>query len=287
VAAVVLRPVEQADLPKAKPFLKWAGGKRQLLPHLLEAVSRAGSFRTYYEPFLGGGALFFELQRTGILKGQAVLSDINEKLVETYIQVRNDVAGVTTLLAQHAKRHCYSYYYEVRKSVPKSPTERAARLIYLNRVCYNGLFRENSRGEFNVPMGRYKNPKINDEQNLVACSAALATVTLRARSFEQIVESARSGDLVYFDPPYHPLSKTSSFTTYSCNGFTEESQRLLAAVFSKLASRKVKVLLSNSETPLIRGLYGNYHQLAIPARRNVNSRSDRRGKINELLIRNF
>jgi DNA adenine methylase len=270
-----------------RPFLKWAGGKGQLLQHLLECVERADTFRRYHEPFVGGGALFFELSRTGRLPKQAFLSDTNGPLIETYLAVRDCVEDVIKLLKEHKARHGEEYFYEVRARVPDTLPERAARIIYLNRTCFNGLYRENSKGEFNVPFGRYVDPPICDEENLRAASIALGKAQIEQQPFETVLDRAKPGDFIYFDPPYHPASRTSYFTSYDRNGFGEDDQRRLAFVFNELADRGVKVLLSNSMTPLVRSLYEGFTIDEVYANRAVNSRGDRRGKISEALVRNF
>lgn len=276
-----------------RPFLKWVGGKRQLLPELLARVERAGAFGRYHEPFVGGGALFFELHRLGLLKKHAFLSDYNPRLIETYEGVRDHVDEVIALLERHKKRHSEDHFYRVRalgeapEKAGKTVSERAARIIYLNRTCYNGLYRENSKGQFNTPLGRYKNPRICDEVNLRAVSKALKKAKIEHRHFESVVEQAKPGDLVYFDPPYHPVSKTASFTAYDQGGFGEDSQRLLALVYERLHEKGVNVILSNSMTDLIRDLYRAYTVDEVYAARAINSRADRRGKVSEALVRNF
>ncbi len=279
--------------PLPRPFLKWVGGKRQLLPELLARVESVGAFGRYHEPFVGGGALFFELYRLGKLKRQAWLSDYNPRLIETYEGVRDHVDDVIALLKRHKARHSEEHFYKVRAlgegpgKTGKTLTQRAARIIYLNKTCYNGLYRENSQGEFNSPFGRYKNPQICDEENLHAVSKALKKAKIETRHFETVVERAKPGDLVYFDPPYHPVSKTASFTSYDRGGFGEDSQRLLARVYGLLHEKGVKVLLSNSMTDLVLELYGAYSIGEVSATRSVNSRADRRGKVSEALVRNF
>ncbi|MCX5769324.1 MAG: DNA adenine methylase [Candidatus Hydrogenedentes bacterium] len=270
-----------------RPFLKWAGGKTGLLAELLERVEAAQPFSSYFEPFIGGGALFFELARLGRLPGCAVLSDANVNLVSAYLGVRDHVDAVIRALLRHKSLHSRDHYYAVRDAAPRSLPARAARVIYLNRTCFNGLYRENSRGRFNVPMGRYKNPRICDESNLRACSKALQPAQLAVKPFQHVLDAGRTGDFVYFDPPYHPLSKTSSFTSYDRAGFGEKDQRLLADVFAQLSARGVKCLLSNSMTDLVRHLYADFTIEEVYAPRHVNSRPDRRGKIPEALIRNF
>ena len=273
------------ELPR--PFLKWVGGKRQLMPELIKRIDMAGDFGRYHEPFVGGGALFFELFRMKRLRKQAWLSDNNERLIETYLGVRDDVEVLIKLLTKHKAKHSEDYYYKVRAKVPKPPTDRAARIVYLNKTCYNGLFRENRKGEFNTPFGRYKNPTICDEDNLRAASKALQKAKVENRHFDTVVKKAKPGDLVYFDPPYHPVSSTASFTAYDRGGFNEDSQRLLADKFRELNAKGVKVLLSNSMTEFIRDLYKGFTIETVRANRAVNSRADRRGKVNEALIRNF
>ncbi len=270
-----------------RPFLKWAGGKGQLLGELLARVAAAGEFGRYHEPFVGGGALFFGLVGSLSLKRKACLSDNNRNLVDCYLGLQRNVEGVIELLKAHKARHGEEYFYEVRSAAPVTLEERAARIIYLNRTCYNGLYRENSRGGFNVPFGRYKNPTICDAENLRLCAKALKRATVEKRPFETVLDRAKAGDFVYFDPPYVPLSATSNFTSYDKGGFGEDSQRRLADVFAKLTQRGVKVLLSNSETRLVRELYRDFTIETVYATRLVNSRADRRGKIAEVLARNF
>jgi len=275
-------------LATPRPFLKWVGGKGQLLPKLLERVDAASPFGRYHEPFVGGGALFFEMQRSDRLpRAKAYLSDNNDRLIETYAGVQSEVDRLITLLEKHRDRHSEEYFYEVRAKVPRDPLARAARIIFLNKTCYNGLYRENRKGQFNAPFGRYKNPAICDADNLRAVAGALKHAKLECRHFDTVGEHVKRGDLVYFDPPYHPVSKTASFTGYDKGGFGEDSQRLLAKDFADLSARGVMVLLSNSMTDLVRELYRDFTIEEVFARRNVNSRADRRGPVPEALIRNF
>ncbi|MCH7958636.1 MAG: DNA adenine methylase [Candidatus Hydrogenedentes bacterium] len=273
-----------------RPFLKWVGGKRQLLAEILPRIEAAGSFERYHEPFIGGGAVFFGLMRMTRLRKKPWLSDTNPRLIETYSSVREEVEGLIRRLKRHASRHSKEYFYETRAKEPKNELTRSAQLIYLNKTCFNGLYRENKRGKFNVPFGRYTNPAICDEENLRAVSKVLQQVKLENMSFEKILDRARPGDLVYFDPPYHPLSSTASFTAYAKNGFGEDGQHKLASVFSELDRKSVKVLLSNSDTPFIQTLYKprrGFRLTRIMASRQVNSRADRRGKVSEILVQNF
>ncbi|MGB7416719.1 MAG: DNA adenine methylase, partial [Thermosynechococcaceae cyanobacterium] len=232
----------------ARPFLKWAGGKKQLLPELLPRIPQ--TFDRYFEPFIGGGALFFALQPE-----QAILSDINPDLINVYQVIQSDVESLIQDLKQH--RHEKDYFYKLR-SVDRtktykswSPVRKASRLIYLNKTCFNGLFRVNSKGQFNTPFGSYKNPTIVDEANLRACSTALQTTQICLRSFERIFEDAKAEDFVYFDPPYIPLSTTASFTGYSKSGFNMEMQIKLRDVCLALHKRGTKFMVSNSSAPLI------------------------------------
>lgn len=271
-----------------KPVLKWAGGKRQLLATLIERVQRVGDFHRYHEPFFGGGALFFEMHAQGMLsRRRAYLSDANVRLIECYDTLRDNVATLLQLLSIHADLHCPEYFYATRAEAPSEAARRAARLIYLNRTCFNGLYRENSRGEFNVPMGRYKNPRICDEDNLLAVSAALKKAKLFHRDFEAAAHDVVKGDFIYLDPPYDPISPTSYFTSYHANEFTREDQERLARVYRELDQRGAKLLLSNSDTPFIRSLYKGFTIETVYARRNVNSQASKRGPVAEVLVRNY
>ena len=236
----------------------------------------------YFEPFLGGAAVFFHLNHP-----QSFLSDSNRELVELYQVVKDEVEGLIEVLQIH--KYERAYYYRVRSQNPLilTPVERAARLIYLNKTCFNGLYRVNSKGQFNVPFGRYKNPTICDPEGLRAASRALSQADISIGDFESILGKAEKGDFVYFDPPYHPITKTSSFTSYTAGNFGEPEQRRLAEVYARLAERGCYVMLSNSDTPLIRELYCRFRINEIRANRAINSKPERRGKITELLIVNY
>jgi len=263
-----------------RPFLKWAGGKGQLLAQYQQHFP--ADYSTYYEAFLGGGAVFFALQPS-----RAVLTDVNPALVNVYRCIQSDVEAVIDLLANYQQRHNQEHYYQIRSTVGKTEIEQAARFIYLNRTCFNGLYRENSKGEFNVPIGRYKNPRICYPDLLRSASAALRSVQLAVRSFEAVLESATAQDFVYFDPPYYPISQTSRFTAYSRFAFTEQSQIQLRDAFAALAKRGVHVMLSNSDCEFIRDLYAGFHIHTIAASRAINCNAKRRGKITELLITSY
>ncbi|MEG3840824.1 DNA adenine methylase [Microcoleus sp. herbarium14] len=277
-----------------RPFLKWAGGKTRLIGQYQPYFPK--KFKTYYEPFLGGGAVFFYLaQQHPSL--QAVLTDINPELINAYCCVRDQVEELILLLFEHQSEHSKDnkeYYYSVRSRTYKTDLEKAARLIYLNRTCYNGLYRENSKGEFNVPIGRYKNPNICQPDLLRSVSSLLAPAQIEVRKFDRVLDFATSGeDFVYFDPPYYPISSTSDFTAYSRENFKQAEQIQLRDVFAELAERGVKVMLSNSNCDFIEKIYSDSEGfkreripklIEISASRGINSNSCKRGKVKELLI---
>ncbi|KKK56208.1 hypothetical protein LCGC14_3066840 [marine sediment metagenome] len=266
----------------AAPFVKWAGGKRGIIGELVSRLPE--SFKDYWEPFAGGAALFFEL--AGLIR-RAHLSDNNFDLVVTYNAIKRDPDSLIRRLKEHAQKHDSDYYYMIRAQHElQSPVEIAARLIYLNKTCYNGLYRVNRRGEFNVPMGSYKNPDSVTEQNIRACSKALADASIECRQFDTV--SPQAGDFVYFDPPYHATVDT-SFTNYTKLDFTEQDQVRLRDFALALGKRKVKVMLSNSDTPFIRDLYKTkaFTTATIQAPRMINCKSTKRGTVNEVLITNY
>ncbi len=280
-AARSLVPAVVAPSPaRARPFLKWAGGKGRLLEQLRPLLP--ARFARYFEPFAGGAALFFDLRPE-----HAELTDINSELIDCYRAVRDKVEPVIGALKRH--RYDETHYYRVRAIDPASLArpERAARTIYLNKTGYNGLYRVNRSGKFNVPMGRYTNPRVCDADNLRACSAALKGVEVQVRDFETQVARARAGDFVYFDPPYVPVSDTADFTSYAPGGFGLDGQRRLAALFASLARRGVHVVLSNSDTPLVRELYRGFRIARVLAARNINSRGALRGKVGEVVVTSF
>ncbi|NWF96434.1 MAG: DNA adenine methylase [Candidatus Thorarchaeota archaeon] len=267
-----------------RPIVKWAGGKGQLLQDIDSVLPP--SFRDYYEPFVGGGALFFHLYRKGLIR-KAVLSDANAELISLYVTVRDRVEDIVDELQSGRYVNDSQTYYSIRKMVPSDPVIRAARLIYLNRTCFNGLYRVNSRGQFNVPFGRYENPMILDEANLRAASTAFSGVEFRVGDFEEAVRDAETGDFVYMDPPYVPISDTAAFTSYTKDGFGPEEQERLAHVFSELDERGCYVLESNSATSVIRNLYTRFTVTEVYAARAISSDGSTRGRIPELLIRNY
>lgn len=270
-----------------RPFLKWAGGKGQLLDELTRSIEPALPLAEYYEPFIGGGALVFALARRGGLPEQSGISDANPNLIEVYTAIRDHVGDVCAMLDAHRQSNSEAHYYAVRAAVPGAPTEKAARVIYLNKTCFNGLYRENRRGIFNVPYGRYKDPGIYEVENLEAASRVLKGMAIRCQPFDAVLEQAGSRSFVYFDPPYDPISDTASFTAYAKDGFGADDQRRLADVYAELDRRGTRVMLSNSDTPLIRKLYSRFHVRVVVARRAVNCRPERRGPVNEVIVTNF
>ncbi len=269
-----------------KPVLKWAGGKRQLLEPILSFVDRAFPDRIekYYEPFAGGAAVFFALVSRGKFE-RARLSDMNADLIRVYSELRDDADAVVLELQKlHEREHNEDVYYEVRAWRPRKASARAARMIYLNRTGYNGLYRVNRSGDFNVPFGRYKAPRILDKARLDAAAKALQGVELAVEDFEQSCKPAKRGDFVYFDPPYVPVSKTASFAAYHSKAFDLAEHERLAKTFARLLKREVSVLLSNSDTPETRELFGAFDWNSVAATRAINSKGARRGAVSELLV---
>ncbi|WP_104761201.1 DNA adenine methylase [Helicobacter cetorum] len=272
-----------------QPFIKWAGGKRNLLPQILPFLPN--EFESYFEPFLGGGALFFELFSLGKLENKKVfLFDINAELINAYEVIKNNPNTLIVELQKFKKEHCKEFYYEVRKWDRKDNFKetnallRATRFIYLNKTCFNGLYRVNKEGLFNVPMGAYKDPKICDVEVISNSSYALQNATIKHTSYKEVLELAHRNDLIYFDPPYYPLNETSSFTAYSENEFLEKEQEELFKVFDTLTKKQVQVFLSNSNTPFILDLYQDYKIEILKANRCINSKGNKRFKIDEVLI---
>jgi len=266
-----------------RPFLKWAGGKSQLLEQFRPLLPRSGSYERYFEPFVGSGALFFHLRPRA-----AELSDVNREIVDCYRAVKTRPQEVIRELEKH--RHDERHYYDVRANVPSKLAERAARTIYLNKTGYNGLYRVNSSGRFNVPMGRYANPGFQSPTlfaTIRACSKALASARLTPGDFEASLKGAGRGDFVYLDPPYVPVSETSDFTSYARGGFGWAEQERLAAVCKELWRRGTMLMLSNSDTESVRALYRGYRIDVVHASRSINSRGAKRGKVREVVVRNF
>lgn len=282
-----------AEIPICSPFVKWAGGKTQLLSELDKY--RPSDFNRYFEPFLGGGAFFFYLASSKQLRFTAYLSDINEELINSYKVVKNDVEELIILLHKHERKYKkdpHEYYYKLRAEIkPPNDIERAARFITLNKTCYNGLYRVNKNGMFNVPMGKYKNPLICDGDNLRNVSLALkhSDAHILVSNFRDILHDANKGDFIYLDPPYKPISETARFTSYTHDGFDDKDQRDLYDVFRMLDRKGCKILLSNSDTPFIRELYQEFerHWTSVHALRAINCKGSKRTGHKELLIRNY
>lgn len=278
--AVILEKLEK----ETYPIVKWVGGKRQLMFELLKNMPK--SYNRYFEPFIGGGALFFELRPEN-----AYISDMNEELINLYSIVRDNVYDLIADLNKHEVSK--EYFLEIRnldrtdEYKNLSNVQRASRFIYLNRTCFNGLYRVNSQGQFNVPFGNYKNPRIVDENNLLNCSELLKNTEIKCADFSGILLKVKKGDFVYFDPPYVPLNETSSFTSYTKNGFDMDMQFELREVCNELNSMGVMFMLSNSDTKLVNELYANYEIKKVFASRAVNANADGRGKITEVLVRNY
>jgi DNA adenine methylase len=267
-----------AEPGAGRPFLKWAGGKRQLLPSLLRHAP--ANPPRYFEPFVGGGALFFAMRPE-----KAVLADVNERLIRAYEGVRKSVDEVIRLLRSYPHDPEFFYSFRQKDIDDDTDAEVAAWFIYLNKTGFNGLYRVNRRNRFNVPFGRYANPTICNEPTLRTCAAALVGADLRVQDFESVVERAKAGDFVYFDPPYVPLSTTSSFTSYTSQGFGDAEQIRLRDTALRLKERGVSVLLSNSSAPSVRKLYADgFAVTEVSATRLVNSKATARGAIVELLI---
>lgn len=277
-------PEEEAP-PKAgvaAPFVKWAGGKRSIIDELVSRLP--ATFKGYWEPFVGGGALFFEIEKRITT---AALSDTNFDLVLAYNAVKKDPHGLIAKLQEHARRHSKAYYCKVRdQHALQDPIDVAARFLYLNKTGFNGLYRVNKKGEFNVPIGSYTNPNIVQAENIALCSVALQKAQIEFREFDTI--KATSGDFVYCDPPYHPMNAT-SFTKYTKLDFGEKDQERLRDFAVKLHKQGVKVMLSNSDTPLVRSLYkaSIWHIATVQAPRNINCKPEGRGMVGELVITNY
>ena len=278
--AVVLEKLKE----ETYPIVKWVGGKRQLMFELLKNMPK--SYNRYFEPFIGGGALFFELQPQN-----GYISDMNEELINLYSVVRDNVYELIDDLNKHEVSK--EYFLKIRnldrteKYNSLSDVKKASRFIYLNRTCFNGMYRVNSQGQFNVPFGNYKNPRIVDTGNLINCSNLLKNTEICCADFSEILNKVQKDDFVYFDPPYVPLNETSSFTSYTKDGFDLDMQFKLRDVCDELDSMGVMFMLSNSDTKLVNELYSNYEIKKVFASRAINANGSGRGKITEVLVRNY
>lgn len=276
---------EEAEKIGVPSLVKWAGGKKQLLeqfkPFFPEKIER------YFEPFVGGGAVAFFVLKYYKPK-QATLSDINEELVNLYNVTKNKIDELVETLKKLKALHSEETFYKIRAEDPKllCDVDRAGRFIYLNKTCFNGLYRVNSKGGFNVPYGKHTNPSVLMEEDLREVSQLLKNAEINLAGFEEVLKHAKKGDFLYFDPPYDPLVKT-SFTTYTKDKFLEEEQKKLAEVFKELDKRGCLVMLSNSDTEFIKSLYKEYNVNFVQARRMINSDGAKRGKINEVVITNY
>lgn len=273
--------------PLVQPIVKWVGGKRQLVESIKKLLPE--HYSTYCEPFLGGGALLFALQPK-----KAIVNDLNKDLIITYKMIRDNVDDLLESLKNH--NNTSEYFYNIRdidrdrnSYENLSDIEKASRLLYLNKTCYNGLYRVNSSGEFNVPFGNYKNPAIVNESILRAVSIYLSSNTIQFMScdYETVLKKLRKGSFVYLDPPYDPISDTSSFTGYTKSGFGRNEQIRLKECCDKLHEKGIKFMLSNSNTQFIRDLYKDYQIIVVNAKRNINCDSNKRGEIEEVIIRNY
>lgn len=269
------------------PVLKWVGGKRQLLPEIKKYIPKR--YTTYYEPFLGGGAVLFELQPK-----KAIVNDLNTELINVYRIIKDSPYELINELKKF--KNDEETFYAIRnidrnkeKFEKLNPIQKAARIIYLNKTCFNGLYRVNSSGEFNSPFGRYKNPNIVNDKTILAVNKYFNTneITFKNTDFEESLSDISKGSFVYLDPPYDPVSKTSNFTGYNQGGFGDEEQIRIKTMCDKLTKKGIKFLLSNSATSFIKELYKDYTIEIVNAKRCVNSRADKRGEIEEVLIRNY
>jgi DNA adenine methylase len=269
---------------KIEPFLKWAGGKSQLLSQFEKLYPDRDKYSRYIEPFIGGGAVFFYLQPK-----KAVINDLNKDLINCYKVVKNNTSGLIKRLKVLQKKHDKEFYYKMREKFNEqklSTEERASLLIYLNKTCFNGLYRVNGGGKFNVPIGRNMKVSFNEE-NLKAISRLLKTTAIKSEPFNKVISYAKKNDFVYFDPPYYPLNRTSSFTSYTKEEFLEKEQEELSDVFKKLDKMGCLVMLSNSDTKFIKDLYKGYDIKKVKARRFINCDASKRGVINEVVVRNY
>ena len=269
------------------PVLKWVGGKRQLLPEIRKRIPK--KYKVYYEPFLGGGAVLFDLQPK-----KAIVNDLNSELINVYKTIKSFPTELVEELRKFSNDE--ETFYNIRnidrdktKYQELSNIQKAARIIYLNKACFNGLYRVNNAGEFNSPFGRYKNPNIVNDKTIYAVSKYFNTadITFKNGDFEECIKEIQKDSFVYLDPPYDPISKTSNFTGYNQGGFSDEEQIRIKNMCDRLNENGIKFLLSNSATPFIKELYKDYIIDIVSAKRSVNSKADKRGEIEEVLIRNY
>ncbi len=263
-----------------KPFIKWAGGKQQLLTHLIKNVP--SNFNCYYEPFVGSGALFF-----GLKPKEAVISDVNSELVNCYLSVKNTPDELISLLKTHINTPEYFYKVRATKTEGLNNLERASRFLYLNRTCFNGLYRENKLGQFNVPFGKYKNPDIAQEIKIKNASIALKNTKIIEADYKKSLKKAKKGDFIYLDPPYYPLGGYSDFKRYHKVFFERKDHEELASLFELLDKRGCYLMLSNSDTEFTRSLYNKWNLKTLMAKRLINCDATKRGQISEILVTNY
>lgn len=278
------KPINEIYLLECKPVIKWVGGKRQLLKEIKNNIPK--KFNRYFEPFIGGGALFFELKHK-----QSFISDYNDELTNLYEIIKTKPKELIKDLKNHENTE--SYYYAIRELDRKSSYKRvskvkkASRFIFLNKTGYNGLYRVNKLGQNNVPFGRYTDPKIVDEENILACSELLQNTTITTGDFESIKPHVKKGDFIYLDPPYVPLNATSNFTAYTEQGFDDDMQFRLKELCDYINNIGAYFLLSNSYTEFITDLYQDYKIIIVEANRALNCKASGRGKIKEVLVKNY
>lgn len=273
---------------KLTPILKWVGGKKQLLSEITPLIPK--KITTYVEPFIGGGAVLFNLQPK-----KAIINDLNEELINTYKVVKESPKELLELLKIHDKNNCEDYFYEIRaldrtnNFENMTNIEKAAKVIYLNKTCFNGLYRVNKAGLFNSPYGKYKNPNIINESTILAMSDYFNNNNIKIiqGDYKNALKDLKKNTFVYFDPPYMPISTSSSFTNYTKTSFNEKEQIELKKECDKLDNKGIKFMLSNSDHPLIRELYKDFDIRIVKAKRSINSKGDSRGKINEILVKNY
>jgi DNA adenine methylase len=282
--------MKEIKAKKAKPFLKWVGGKGQLLEQFQNLLPQ--KYNSYFEPFIGGGAVFFAINPK-----KSHINDINKTLVKTYTHIKDNTEKLIKSLKKleqefntkndDARKEFYYSLREKYNALSHEDFDKSLYFLFFNKTAFNGVYRENSKGGFNVPMGSYKNPKIVDEENLRLVSQILSNTKITSGSFVDAVKNAKAGDFVYFDPPYHPLSETSKFTSYSKDSFSKDDQIRLRDLFIELDKKGVYIMLSNSSAPFIQEIYSGYKQIPVYATRMINSKSDKRGKISEVVIVNY
>jgi DNA adenine methylase len=264
---------------RIKPILKWAGGKSGLMSQLTPLFPK--TYRKYFEPFIGGGAVFFSLDFSGL----SFINDLNTELIDLYETVRDEPQKLMTALDALSKQYCEDFYYQLRSTKPDTRVDRAARTIFLNKTGFNGLYRQNSKGEFNVPFGkRIQCPALYDRDNFLRASSLLQRATLSSIDFEELINQAGAGDFVYCDPPYEPLSRTSSFNAYHGSGFSHDDQRRLKDACIRAQQRGAFVVISNSAADFIKELYSDCQLTYIAARRAINSKGSSRGAIDEVAV---